>query len=124
MRSIASLALSFGLVQIPVKLYSATETSSDVKFNLLAPDGSRLEQQYVSKSTGQKVERADMVKGYEFSQGQFVTFDRDELKAIEESPSHVVEILGFVPDKYLEWRRCGHAGSNARNGSRRLIRQR
>ncbi|WP_321935203.1 Ku protein [Paraburkholderia sp. J8-2] len=102
MRSIASLALSFGLVQIPVKLYSATETSSDVKFNLLAPDGSRVEQQYVSKSTGERVERADMVKGYEFSQGQFVTFDRDELKAIEESPSHLVEILGFVPDKSVD----------------------
>lgn len=101
-RSIASLSLSFGLVSIPVKLYTATDTSSDVKFNLLAPDGSRLEQQYVSKSTGQKVERGKMMKGYEFQEGQYVTFTPEELKALEESPSHVVEILGFVPDRSVD----------------------
>ncbi|MGF6440051.1 Ku protein [Paraburkholderia youngii] len=101
-RSIASLSLSFGLVTIPVRLYSATNTSSDIKFNLLSPDGSRLEQQYVSKATGQKVERDTMVKGYEFETGQYVVFTKEELKAIEESPSHVVEILGFVPDKSID----------------------
>jgi DNA end-binding protein Ku len=63
-RSIASLSLSFGLVSIPVKLYSATESASDVRFNLLAPDGSRLKQQYVSESTGNVVERSAMHKGY------------------------------------------------------------
>lgn len=101
-RSIASLSLSFGLVSIPVKLYSATESSSDVSFNLLAPDGSRLEQQYVSKSTGQKIERADMQKGYEFEKDKFVVFTKDELKALDESPSHIVEILAFVPDKAVD----------------------
>ena len=62
-RSIASLTLSFGLVSIPVKLYSATETSAAVKFNLLAKDGSRLKQQYVSEKDQSVVARADMVKG-------------------------------------------------------------
>ena len=47
-RSLASLTLSFGLVNVPVKLYSATESSSSVRFNQLAKDGSRLRQQYVS----------------------------------------------------------------------------
>jgi DNA end-binding protein Ku len=101
-RSIASLSLSFGLVSIPVKLYSATESESSIKFNLLAPDGSRLEQQYVSKSTGKKIERADMQKGYEFEKERFVVFSKEELKALEESPSHIVEILAFVPDNAVD----------------------
>ncbi|RQM44431.1 Ku protein [Paraburkholderia bannensis] len=101
-RSIASLSLSFGLVSIPVRLYSATENSATVRFNMLAPDGSRVEQQYVSKATGKKVERAEMNKGYEFEKGKFVVFTPDELKALEESPSHLVEILAFVPDKAID----------------------
>lgn len=101
-RSIASLSLSFGLVSIPVRLYSATESSATVRFNMLAPDGSRVEQQYVSKTTGKKVERAEMNKGYEFEKGKFVVFTPDELKALEESPSHLVEIHAFVPDKAID----------------------
>ena len=102
-RSISSLSLSFGLVSIPVKLYSATESATAIKFNLFAPDGSRVEQQYVSKGTGQKVERADMQKGYEFDNaGSYVIFTKDELKALEESPNHIVEILAFVPDKAVD----------------------
>ncbi len=83
-RSIASLTLSFGLVNIPVKLYSATESSSTIRFNLLAKDGSRLKQQYVSEKTGKVVERAEMVKGYEFEKDHFVLFTPDELKALDE----------------------------------------
>lgn len=101
-RSLASLSLSFGLVSIPVKLYSATESDKTISFNLLAPDGSRVEQQYVSKASGVKVERADMQKGYEFEKDQFVVFSKDELKALEESPSHIVEILAFIPDKAID----------------------
>jgi DNA end-binding protein Ku len=101
-RSIASLSLSFGLVSIPVKLYSATESASDVRFNLLAPDGSRVKQQYVSDSTGAVVERSSMKKGYEFEKDKFVVFTGDELKALEESASHVVEILAFIPEKAVD----------------------
>ncbi|SDI92338.1 DNA end-binding protein Ku [Paraburkholderia steynii] len=98
-RSIASLSLSFGLVSIPVKLYAATESSSDVRFNLLAPDGSRVKQQYVSEKTGAVVERSSMNKGYEFERDRFVVFTGDELKALEDSASHVVEIVAFIPEK-------------------------
>ncbi|QCP52458.1 Ku protein [Trinickia violacea] len=98
-RSIASLSLSFGLVSIPVKLYTATESSSDVRFNLLAPDGSRVKQQYVSEATGAVVERSNMKKGYEFEKDKFVVFTADELKALEDAASHVVEILAFIPEK-------------------------
>lgn len=101
-RSIASLSLSFGLVSIPVKLYSATESASDVRFNLLAPDGSRVKQQYVSEATGKVVERASMQKGYQFERDKYVVFTGDELKALEESASHVVEIVSFVPEKSVD----------------------
>ena len=101
-RSIASLTLSFGLVSIPVKLYSATESAATVRFNLLSKDGSRLKQQYVSAATGKVVERADIVKGYEFEKDRFVLFSPDELKALDESASHVIEIVSFVPEKSVD----------------------
>ncbi len=101
-RSIASLTLGFGLVSIPVKLYSATESSSAVKFNLLAKDGSRLKQQYVSEKDQSVVARADMVKGYEFEKDRFVLFTPDELKALEEASSPTIEILSFIPEKSVD----------------------
>ena len=101
-RSIASLTLGFGLVSIPVKLYSATESSGTVRFNMLARDGSRVKQQYVSAKDGKVVERADMVKGYEFEKDHFVIFTPDELKALDESASHLIEIVAFVPEKSVD----------------------
>ena len=101
-RSIASLTLSFGLVSIPVKLYSATESSSAVRFNLLAKDGSRLKQQYVSDKDGKVVERAEMVKGYEFEKDRFVLFTADELKALDEAANHSIEIVAFVPETSVD----------------------
>ena len=101
-RSIASLTLSFGLVSVPVRLYSATESSSAVKFNLLAADGSRLKQQYVSEKDQKVVPRAEMVKGYEFEKDKFVLFTADELKALEEDTSHAVEIVSFIPEKTVD----------------------
>ncbi|RZJ13250.1 MAG: Ku protein [Rubrivivax sp.] len=96
-RSIASLSLSFGLVNVPVKLYSATESGSDIRFNLLDKDGSRLKQQYVNERTKAVVERKDMVKGYEVEENRFVLFKPEELKALEEGSSHVIQIVSFVP---------------------------
>ncbi|HET9977397.1 MAG TPA: Ku protein [Burkholderiaceae bacterium] len=101
-RSIASLTLSFGLVSIPVKLYSATETASAVKFNLLAKDGSRLKQQYVSEKDQTVVPRAEMVKGYEFEKDRFVLFTAEELKALEEASSPTIEIMAFIPEKSVD----------------------
>jgi DNA end-binding protein Ku len=101
-RSIASLTLSFGLVSIPVKLYSATESASGVGFNLLTPEGGRVKQQYISEATGEVVARADMKKGYEFEKGNFVVFAPEELKALEEGATHVVEIVSFVPEKSVD----------------------
>jgi DNA end-binding protein Ku len=101
-RSIASLTLGFGLVSIPVKVYSATESSASIRFNMLAKDGSRVRQQYVSEKDGRVVERADMIKGYEFEKDKFVLFEPTELKALEEGSSHVIEIVAFVPEKSID----------------------
>lgn len=101
-RSIASLTLGFGLVSIPVKLYSATESSASVRFNMLTKDGQRVRQQYISEKDGKVVERAEMVKGYEFEKDKFVLFEPSELKALEEGSSHVVDIVAFVPEKSID----------------------
>ncbi|MDR6855408.1 DNA end-binding protein Ku [Variovorax guangxiensis] len=101
-RSIASLTLSFGLVSIPVRLYSATESAATVRFNLLAKDGSRVKQQYVSEKDQSVVPRAEMVKGYEFEKDRFVLFTPDELKALEEGSSHIVEITAFIPESAVD----------------------
>jgi DNA end-binding protein Ku len=101
-RSLASLTLSFGLVNVPVNLYGATESGDGVRFRMLAPDGSRVKQQYVSDKTGKVVERSAMIKGYEFEDDQFVTFTPDELKTLDETASHVIEIVAFVPEKSVD----------------------
>jgi DNA end-binding protein Ku len=102
-RSIGSLTISFGLVAIPVKLYSATQSSAAISFNLLHKAcGSRLKQQYVCLKEGTVVERDDMVKGYEFAKDQYVSFTPEEIKALEEAGSHAVEISEFVPVESID----------------------
>jgi DNA end-binding protein Ku len=97
-RAIASLTVSFGLVAIPVKLYSATEASRAISFNLLHKTcGSRLKQQYVCIKEDVVVPREDMVKGYEFAKDQYVTFTPEELQGLEEAGTHSAEITEFVP---------------------------
>ncbi len=88
-RSIASLTISFGMVSIPVKLYSATEASRAISFNLLHKAcGSRLKQQYFCVKEEVPVAREDMAKGYEFAKDQYVMFTPEELKALEEAGTH------------------------------------
>jgi DNA end-binding protein Ku len=97
-RSIASLTISFGLVAIPVKLYSAAVSGERISFNLLrAKDGSRVKQQYIAVNDGKPVERAEMTKGYEFAKDQYVMFSAQELKALEEETSQSIDITEFVP---------------------------
>jgi len=97
-RPIASLSISFGLVAIPVKLYSAVIASERLAFHLLRKsDGSRVKEQYVAVNDGKQVDRADMVKGYEFSKGKHVTFTADELKVLEDATSPALDIVQFVP---------------------------
>lgn len=104
-RPISSATVSFGLVSVPIQLYSAAESASRISFNWLHKDcGSRLKQQYVCKQDGEVVEREDMVKGYEFSKGQYVLFTPDELKALEQKKTETIEIVEFVPADQVERR--------------------
>lgn len=97
-RAIASLTISFGLVSIPVKLYSATVSSERISFNLLRQkDGSRVKQQYVAVNDGALVQRSEMTKGYEFAKDQYVMFSAEELKALEDATTHTIDISEFVP---------------------------
>ncbi len=102
-RSIGSLTVSFGLVAIPVKLFTANQSSNAISFNLLhKADGSRLRQQYICQKDGAVVERDEMVKGYEFAKDQYVQFAPEEIKALEEVGSHAVEISEFVPIESID----------------------
>src|SRR6187431_3259949 len=97
-RSIASLTVSFGLVSIPVKLFSATEASKSISFNMLHKAcGSRVKQQYICIKEEVIVPREEMVKGYEFAKDQYVMFTAEELKAMEEVGTHTADITEFVP---------------------------
>ena len=97
-RSIATGTVSFGLVSIPVRLYPATQPAASLSFNLLhAKDGARLKQQYVCSADGEKVEREDMVKGFEFAKDRYVTFTAEELKALDEIATQTIDIAEFVP---------------------------
>jgi DNA end-binding protein Ku len=102
-RSIGSVTISFGLVAIPVKLYTATQSANTISFNLLHKDcGSRLKQQYTCIKHGSIVERDEMVKGYEFAKDQYVQFTPEEIKALEETGSHSIEISEFVPIESID----------------------
>src|SRR5215210_9557951 len=102
-RSIGTLSISFGLVSIPVRLFSATEASRAISFNMLHKGcGSRLKQQYLCLKEEIPVAREDIVKGYEFAKDQYVMFSPEELKALEETGTHMADITEFVPLKTVD----------------------
>ena len=101
-RSIGSGTISFGLVSIPIKLYTAT-SSKQVHFNMLhAKDKGRLKQQYLCSVCGEKVERDETVRGYEFSRDQYVVMTEDELQALERKSDRTIGIEEFVPIEQVD----------------------
>jgi DNA end-binding protein Ku len=97
-RAIGTSTIAFGLVSLPVKLYSTGDSSGRVSFNLLSgKSGNKLKQQYIDPEDGTVVPREDMAKGYEFTKGQWVVFSDEELKALESPKSDAIEIKEFVP---------------------------
>jgi DNA end-binding protein Ku len=81
-----------------VSLYSASESSATVSFNMLHKScGTRLKQQYICPKEGGIVERDDIAKGYEFAKGQYVVFTPDEIKALDEKATNSIDIAEFVP---------------------------
>jgi DNA end-binding protein Ku len=98
LRPFASGTVSFGLVSIPVKLYSTGESAASIQLNMMHKKcGTRLKQQYICPTDNEVVGREDMVKGYEYAKGQYVLFSEDELKALTPEPTNTVEITEFVP---------------------------
>ena len=96
-RAISSATISFGLVSIPVKLYTAT-SSEQARFNMLHTKcKGRLKQQFYCPTDQEVVERNDTIRGYEYARDQYVLFSDDELKALEAERSNAIEIVEFVP---------------------------
>jgi DNA end-binding protein Ku len=95
-RAIWSGAISFGLVNIPVKLYSAVSRKT-VRFNQIdAESGQRIRQQRVNPETGEEVPYEQIVKGYEISPDQYVTISNEELEALEPQKTRTIDIEEFV----------------------------
>ncbi|MCK5448327.1 MAG: Ku protein, partial [Gemmatimonadetes bacterium] len=102
-RPIASATVSFGLVSVPVKLYSTADNSQKVTFNWINPQtGSRVRQRYWDAKEERLVERDELVKGYEFSRDQYVLFTPDELKVLEAQSSNAIDIEEFIPFEQVE----------------------
>src|SRR5438552_17805400 len=102
-RAIASAQVAFGLVSIPVKLFSAAESSERISFNMIHREcGNRIQQQLFCPKDERTIDRTEVVKGYEFSRGQYVLFTEDELKAMEEKATQTIEISEFVPREAID----------------------
>ncbi|MEM7675546.1 MAG: Ku protein, partial [Myxococcota bacterium] len=99
-RAVGTATIAFGLVNIPVKLFSAANPSSAISFRLLSKDGHKLKQQYIDpKDEDRVVPRSEMVKGYEFAKDQFVLFEEAELKEMQEKATGAIDIQEFVPEE-------------------------
>ena len=97
-RSISTATISFGLVSVPVNLYSSAESKASVSFNMLHKKcGSRLKQQYICPKDNEIVPRDDTVKGYEFAKDQYVILSVEELKALEVKATAAIDVIEFVP---------------------------
>src|SRR5262245_60696585 len=95
--SLGSGTISFGLVSIPVRLYTAA-SSGNVAFNQLhAVCGSRIKQQTFCPKCNKTVERAELTRGYEFAKDQYVRVSDEELKAMEGEATKMIDIAEFVP---------------------------
>jgi len=95
--SIGSGTLSFGLVSIPVKMFTAASSES-LSFNLLHEKcGGRIKQQQICPACNEVLDRSSLVKGYEFAKEQYVRFTEDELKKLETEASRMIDIAEFVP---------------------------
>ena len=97
-RAVGTATIAFGLVNIPIKLYSSANPSSSISFKYLSKEGHRLKQQYIDpKNDDVVVSRSEMVKGYEFSKDRYVIFSDQELKALQEKATQTLEISEFIP---------------------------
>jgi DNA end-binding protein Ku len=102
-RATGSTTVCFGLVSIPVKIFTATQSQS-VSFNTLHKEcGTRIKQQLYCPTHDKVVERDDTTKGYEFTKSQYVTFSNEELRLLETERSNTIDIIEFVPASSIDF---------------------
>jgi DNA end-binding protein Ku len=101
-RPISTGNISFGLVSIPVKLFSATRARS-VSFHLLHnKDLSRIQQKIYCPVDDAIVDRSELIRGFEVEKGRYVPFNDEELKALESHDNHTIEITEFLPIEQVD----------------------
>lgn len=101
-RSLQSATISFGLVSIPVEVYPAANPEGSISFNLLHNCGSRVKQEYRCIEEDKIVPRDELVKGFEFEKERYVTFSKDELKALNATASELITIDQFLPGAKID----------------------
>ncbi len=102
MRAMWSGAVSFGLVSVPVKLYSAT-TNHDIRFHQVhAADGGRIKYKRTCSIDGEEVDYADIVKGYETEDGELITLDEEDLDSLPTASGHEIDVIEFVPADQID----------------------
>ena len=102
-RAISSATVSFGLVSIPIKVYSAHETANDIHFNMVhAECGTRLKQQYICPTHDRVVDRSETARGYQFAKNQFVLLSDEEYKTLQEVADNTIALTEFVPQDKLD----------------------
>ncbi len=102
-RPTSSTTISFGLVSIPIKIYTAT-SAQDVHFNQLhAKCGGRLKQKLFCPIDNEYVERADIVKGYEVAKNQYVQFSEEDLRALDAERFPTLDLVEFVPESTVDF---------------------
>jgi DNA end-binding protein Ku len=95
--------LRLSLVACPIELYPATSEREKISFNQLnSKTGNRIKYKKVDAATGEEVDSHDIIKGYQFEKGQYVTVSPDELEAVVPESTHVVEIVSFVPEDEID----------------------
>jgi DNA end-binding protein Ku len=97
MRALWKGAITFGLITIPVRLYSAV-SEKNLKFHMLhGEDGGRIKYKRECSKCGKEVNWDDIVKGYEYSKDHYVTFTEEELDSVEVESIHAIDVVSFVP---------------------------
>jgi DNA end-binding protein Ku len=95
-RSVWNGTLTFGMVNVPVKLYTATESKTISFHEVHARDEARIEHRRICPKDGKEVPSSDTVKGYEYAEGKYVVLDKDEIKAAAGDRGKIVELTEFV----------------------------
>ncbi|MFY2861199.1 Ku protein [Mycobacterium sp. THU-M104] len=102
MRPIWKGSIAFGLVNVPVKVYSATE-DHDIRFHQVhAEDNGRIRYQRVCEVCGQVVDYGDLARSYESEDGQMVVITDDDIATLPEERNHEIEVLEFVPAEEVD----------------------